>query len=458
MRFHASLFLPTLLVLATSTGCQKENLAGETAPVPGALKRTETAKVRVLPVLVQEMVSALETTTVVESERHVIIHPESAGIVRELLAEEGDHVKQGQVLARLDSRDATAALEDSRIALQEAEDNEAKGQIARRDAEANIEKARLSLDQAKRDYDRNEQAKMISALEIERLKLAMDVAEQDLTASILAKDRSEIEGRAAATAINRAQLAVDRAGLTLSYTELVAPFDGVLTDRTMQTGDNVGPSTEAFTITDLNDLRTRFYRPQRELGLFTGLGPAMEGDAPSPEAYEGIEVSATSEALPGYTFGGVIERISPNIDSASGSFRLTVRLEEESGGVRLLPGMLLRLRMITERHPNAITVSKRSLRREGDTTILFLAVDGKARRVEVTEGFSAEEYVEVFPREEGALEAGTSVIVVGNRDLEDGRDIEIRPWDDEGGPANAPDGAQDETNNNDEAAKASSDQ
>ncbi len=431
MRLPFSSGLFSLLPLLIFTGCAQENQAAEQAPVTGELKRAEAAKVRVLPVTRQEMQRALETTTVVESERSVLLQPQTSGLVMELLAEEGDQVKEGQVLARLDQRDAKAALADSRIALQEAKDNAAKGEIARRDAEGAIKKATLSFEQAKRDHERNEKARMISALEIEKLKLAMDTANQDLEAAILARDRSEIEGRASATAIDRAQLAVERAQVTLSHTEISAPFSGVLTDRKIQVGDNVSGATEAFKLVDLSDLRTRFYRPQRELALFTGLGAKSDGDGPANGGFQSIEVTAHSEALPGLVFNGVIERISPNIDSTSGSFRVTVRLEEETDGVRLLPGMLLRLRMVTERHHDAITVSKRALRREGEATILFAVEEGKARRIQVNVGFSGDDVVEVFPLNGQKLEVGMQIVVVGNRDLEDGHEVEIRPWDDE---------------------------
>ncbi|MFT7667393.1 MAG: membrane fusion protein (multidrug efflux system) [Planctomycetota bacterium] len=424
------LLLPLLVSLAACGNSNSEGTsAAEPANTAGQLKRHEAAQVRVLPAIRQEMQRALETTTVVESERNVIIQPISSGLVVELLAEEGDHVKKGQTLARLDQRDTQAQLDDAKIGLKEAEEAASKGEISKRDAEGKIAKARLSFEQAKSDFTRNDEAKMISALEIENLKLAMDTAAQDLDATILARDSSEIDIRTQATAILRAKLAIERARVAHQQMELIAPFDGVLTDRGIQVGDNVSSAVEAFTITDLSDLRTVFYRPQRELSLFTGIGPGASDGAAL--GFQAIEVTAESEALPGITFTGRIERISPNIDATSGSFRVTVRLDEESEGMRLLPGMLLRLRLVTERHLNALTVSKRALRREGDAAILFVAENNLARRVELTEGFSGNEYVEVFPKNGAALEAGMDIIVVGNRELEDGKDIEISPWDDQ---------------------------
>ncbi len=425
MRRPARPVLLPIVLLVHLAACNRADQASASEAVTGSLKRHEAVRVRVLPVLRQEMQRALETTTVVESERNVILHPQTTGIVTELLAEEGDAVKQGQVLARLDQRDAKAQLDDAKIALMEAEDAAAKGDIAQRDAEGNIAKTLLAFEQAKRDHERNAEARMISALEIERLKLSMDTAEQDMQAATLARDSAAIDQRTQATAISRAKLAVARAEVALSHTELRAPFDGVLAMRGVQVGDSVSGADEAFTITDLSDLRTVFYRPQRELGLFTGLGPSSGKDAPA--GFQTIEVTAESEALPGVTFTGHIERISPNIDPTSGSFRVTVRLDEESEGMRLLPGMLLRLRLVTERHLDALTVSKRSLRREGEATILFVNDEGRARRVAVEEGFSGDDYVEVRPLGGASLEVGMDVVVVGNRDLEDDKEIEVSP-------------------------------
>ena len=363
MRVIATPILIALCLSAGLAGCERPSEAQEPAAISGALTRHEPTRVRVLPVVRREMRRALETTTVVESERQVEIHPRMAGEIVELLAEEGDRVEKDQVLARLDQRDAQVQLADAKIGLKEARDAEAKGEIAQREALAKIERLRLAFEQAKRSFERNDKARLISAQDLEKLELEMETAESDHASAILEKDRIEIEGRASATAVERADLAVERAQVTLSYTEIRAPFGGVIANRTCQVGDNASSAAAVFKITDLSDLRTVFYRPQRELAVFTGVGSAT-GDGEVP-GYSQIEVSATSEALPGHTFRGHIERISPEIDSSSGSFRVTVRLVPEADGVRLLPGMLLRLKLITERHEDAIAVSKRALKARG---------------------------------------------------------------------------------------------
>jgi len=123
---------------------------------------------------------------------------------------------------------------------------------------------------------------------------------------------------------------------------------------------------------------------------------------------------------------GWIERVSPTVDPASGNFRVTARLETGEPPDRLLPGMLVRLDIVTERHPDSLVVPKRAIRREGDRGVIFLVEGGVAREVEVEEGFTAGDYVEVLPLGEATLAEGAEVVVVGNRDLETGAEVAVR--------------------------------
>jgi membrane fusion protein (multidrug efflux system) len=87
--------------------------------------------------------------------------------------------------------------------------------------------------------------------------------------------------------------------------------------------------------------------------------------------------------------------------------------------------MLARIDIVTERRPNALVVPKRALRREGDSQFLYLVREGKAVRLKVVEGLSNDEFVELTLSEEDPIEAGDEVIVVGNRDLEGGEEVQV---------------------------------
>ncbi|MBI5365151.1 MAG: efflux RND transporter periplasmic adaptor subunit, partial [Planctomycetes bacterium] len=291
-----------------------------------------------------------------------------------------------------------------------------------REATARGEGARLASEQALRDYERNEKANLISQAALDGLRLARDTKLSELESARLALERSQAESKASDTALEKARIVVRTRELELSYMRITAPFGGVIAERNVKVGDAVGAGAPAFVLTDALNLRAVLHRPQKELELF-----ARAQAAKSDGRAAGLEIRAVAEALPGVTFKGAIQRVSPSIEASSGSFRVTVRLESsatEAPEKKLLPGMLVRVEVVTDRHPNALAVPKRALRREGENDILFVVRDGKARRVEVEEGYGEDLLVEVVTKH-GTLAAGEQVIVVGNRELEEGGEVEF---------------------------------
>ncbi|MBK7875712.1 MAG: efflux RND transporter periplasmic adaptor subunit [Planctomycetes bacterium] len=410
-----ALFLVGVVLLPMSLACSGST--PQAAKKEEGLKKREPTRVRVAAVERREMKRILSTTTTVESEQEVKVFSRVNGTVSKLLVEEGSLVQLGDVLAELDARDRETQLEEARVAVREAEDAIAKAAIAEREATARVEGLRLAMEQATRDYERNEKANLISQSSLDGLRLARDTKVSDFETSRLAIERTLVESKAAKTALEKAKLALRSRELEFSYTRICAPFAGVVAERLIRVGDAVGAGGHAFVLTDLSRLRAVLFRPQREFELF--VGAAAAGKA--------IEIQARAEALPNLTFQGEIQRVSPSIDPRSGSFRVTVLLKPDGSGSparQLLPGMLVRVDVVTDRHPDALVVPKRALRREGEVNLLFVARDGRARRVEVEEGYSEDVLVEVLPRS-GTLAPGDQVIVVGNRELEDGGEIEL---------------------------------
>ena len=426
--------LALLLVAACSQGPQAEE---ETTTLQA--KKREPAKVIVAEVQQRETVRRLETTTRVESEHQVEVFPRASGQLMELFVEEGDAVERDQVLARLDDREARIALADARTTLEEAKANLPKLGLAVREAEARVRASQNAADQAERDHLRNVaiaegeggQPGLISRRELDVSQGALDQAIGELETLKLGALRAAVEEQAGHAAVDRAEFAVDRAELDLSYTELTAPFDGVVAERMVNLGGTLTAAAPAFVISDRQNLRAVFFRPQRELGLFRrAMLQAPEDDAPTRAGTDGdggqalLAIHATAEALPGVVFDGQLERIAPTIDPASGNFRVTARLEVGEPPMTLLPGMLVRLGIVTERHPDALVVPKRAIRREGDRNLIFVIKQNVAHEVVVEEGFPDGDDVEVIALE-GELAAGDQVVVVGNRDLEQGAEVTL---------------------------------
>lgn len=402
------------------------------AEAANAPKKREAVRVRTAPVERREMVRTISTTTVVESENEIKLFPRAAGVVTEVRAEEGDHVEAGAVLAVLDRRSTLSAVEEARIALRESEDAVLRADVMKAEAEARVAQARIKEAQAARDYVRNEKANLVSEQALDNLRMQRDTAASDRVALELGVERAALDAQASRTTRDKAKHALERMELDDSYMQIVAPFAGVVATRSIRVGDAVSTAAPAFVLTDASRLRAVVFRPQRELALFTAAARASDA-APSAAA---LEIRATAEALPGRTFAGQLLLVSPSIDAQSGSFRVTVRFpSDEIDGARLLPGMLVRIEIVTDRRKDALVVPKRALRREGEENLVFLVREGAARRVRVAEGFSDDERVEILPLDGGTIAVNERVIVVGNRELEEGADV---VEDATGAPASAP--------------------
>jgi RND family efflux transporter MFP subunit len=418
-RTHLSFVCFFLLALP---GCKPAGADAAGNPLEGAqIKRRDAIQVRTVPVQRREMVRTTSTTTNVESVNEIQIFPRSTGVITSILVEEGDGVEMGEVLAVIDPREAQASLADAQIALKEAHEATLRLALTRDEADQRVARSRLAWEQAQREVQRNEEAGLLSEVDLDKLRLARDTSEHDHLATELSAQVSQQELERQKTVIERADLTVQRQELALSYTQIVAPFTGFIASRTIKVGDSAGGTTAAFTLTDPDNLRAVVYRPQRELSFFQNSSDLSK-----------IEIRVQPEALPGQIFAGTIQFLSPTVDATSGSFRITLSLNQptsEDAGPRLAPGMLARIDIVTERRPHALVVPKRALRREGDNQFLFVVREGKAVRLKVEEGLSDDEFVELTLAEGDTVEAGEAVIIVGNRDLEGGEEVRVNTLD-----------------------------
>lgn len=451
--------VPTLaaLVLAAclAPGCSPGDASDEAAaqaPNPTAVQDREIPKVRTEPVRRMDVERVLETTAPVESVSEIDVVAEALGRVIEVLAQEGEGITKGAVLARLEDRDQRIAVAEAEVALAEAESALESSAIAEREAAARTRSAKLAFDQAQRDLDRNlelaksEKVNPLSVQAVETSRLARDNADETLKQTALAEEKAAVDTKSLESAKLRAELVLERAQRDLERTVITAPIDGVVARRSIEPGRNLTVGQVAFQLADLENLRVIFSRPQRELDLFT--------------ANEALRVTATSEARPGFRFAGEIKRTSPIIDRASGSFRVTANLEPASQPnaagrrARLLPGMLLRLYVVTGVHTDTLVVPKRAVRREGASVFVLAVRDGKVHRIPVREEFTTDEDVEVIPTDPALpLAEDDIVIVVGSRELEDGDRVAVEGLT----PAAEPEPAAPDAETQTEAATTASD-
>lgn len=260
----------------------------------------------------------------------------------------------------------------------------AKGQalalLDRGDAEMSLEKARVRETNAASVFARGE-----------------ELARESLIS------REELEKRETDLALARQEHA--EAKWRLGKTEIRAPISGRLTLRAVQPGQHVGPGAELFRITDVDPLIARIYLPEREV-------LALD---------EGLPVALSLDAAPDVAFRGRIRQISPVVDAATGTVKLTIEAIDPPREVR--SGSFVTVRVVRERRPEAVVLPKEAVVHELQQAHVFVAreTDGGlvAERREVTLGLEEDGRVEAL----SGLSPGERLVVAGQGSLEDGQAI-----------------------------------
>ncbi|MFQ5548507.1 MAG: efflux RND transporter periplasmic adaptor subunit [Woeseia sp.] len=273
-----------------------------------------------------------------------------AGEVREILVEEGDDVKSGQVLARLDG-------DRLRFELMQAEAN---------------------LRKAQRDYQRNidlKEKSLISAGDFEKIKYEMQALEATY----------------------------NLARLELSYTEIRAPIDGVVAERFVKIGNTIAVNAITFHVASLEPLIAYLHVPERE---YRRIGP-------------GQTAVIRIDALQGHEFQADVARISPVVDPATGTFKITVEVSDPSR--HLKPGMFGRVSIVYDMHAEALQIPRSAIIDEAGETAVFIVEDDKAVRRPITTGYSNNGRIEILD----GLTGNEKIVVVGQAGLKDGSKVSI---------------------------------
>jgi len=272
------------------------------------------------------------------------------GEVREILVEEGDDVVSGQTIARLDG---------DRLRLESQQ------------AQANLRKLQ-------RDYQRNVDLKekgLISAGDFEKIQYEMESLEASF----------------------------DLAQLELSYTDIRAPIDGVISQRFVRIGNNITIGAETFQVTSLEPLVSYLFVPERE---YRRIEP-------------GQPVSIHVDALSDERFDATVARISPVVDPATGTFKVTIEVSDRSR--RLKPGMFGRISIVYDRRANVLQIPRSAIIEQSSGSTIFVVVDEIVERREIHTGYTEGANIEVMD----GVEDEDEIVVVGHINLKVGSTVVV---------------------------------
>lgn len=351
-RLAAALLLTTatgLLLAGCSKGGADSAQAGERKQEDKEEKKTEAVAVETATAGHRAVAASYTGTATLEPRAESQVVAKTSGVALAVLVEEGQHVRAGQPLVRLDPDRARLSVAQSEAQLRKLENT--------------YQRAQKLVGQ-----------QMVSAADVDQL-------------------RYDVEN---ARALHRL------ATLELSYTTVVAPISGVIASRSIKTGNFVQINTPIFRIVDVSRLEATLNVPERELATLRA----------------GQPVTLAADALPGQTFTGLVDRISPVVDSGSGTFRVVSSFD--GGAQSLQPGMFSRIRIDYDQRANALVVPRLAILDDGEPAV-FRVTDGKAVRVPVKVGYAEGAWVEI---REG-LADGDQVVTAGKVALRDGTAVQV---------------------------------
>jgi RND family efflux transporter MFP subunit len=379
MRIYYS--LAALLFLA---GCGRES-AEQMAIPPATPLRVET-----VAVAETDWPSTYEATGTVRARTTVTISSKLMGYARDVRAQIGDRVRAGQVLVVLDAREL-----DTSVARAKAGREEVKSTIA--EMESAVALARSQLDLAQVTFQRMQDLwnkRSISNQEYDEASTRLKAAQAALEMAVAR--RTQLDAK-----VSQIEQEVRAAGIQRGYSEIIAPFAGIIITKSVDPGTLAVPGAPLFTIERDGGYRLEASVEESRLSL----------------ARVGATVSVTLDGMD-RTFPARVSEIVPSVDAASRAGTAKIDLPSLP---ELRSGLFGRA-IFTTGGRRVLTVPSAGVVERGQLQSVYIAERNTARTRLVTLGTRVNDKVEVL----SGLTQGDRVVVPIPIGLADGAPIEVR--------------------------------
>jgi membrane fusion protein (multidrug efflux system) len=321
-----------------------------------------------------ELRDAVGTVRAYES---ITVTVKGSGIVEEISFQEGQKVKLGDVLLRLDSDERRADIEQ---------------------AKAESRRAAAQRDELKLRLDR--------AMALSRTGAGTGAQVDDLTAQVKTLESAMASAEAR------------RKGAEARLEDLIvrAPFAGRLGTRSVSVGAYVSPGARITTLDDLSRVRLDFAVPENVLASLK----------------VGQTVRAVSAAFGQRSFEGKVAIIDPRVDPVTRSVRLTAEFDNPDEALK--PGMFLSVALEVTVKNDAVVVPEEAIVGEGLRHLIYVVKDNLVERRVVRIGQRQEGRVEIVD----GLRAGETIVVRGVQRVRPGLAVDPKPISAEAPAAQAP--------------------
>ena len=361
----------------------------------------------------------------VEAVQKEDITAKTSALVQDVLVEESDQVKLGQVLVRLDTSELVRNLEReaANLAVQSAtlakstavarpqEVEQAKADLRR--AEANYNNVKLKYGRSQTLYKEGAISK--EALEAGYAELVSAESEhrssQQRLSLLLEGDTKETV-QALRAQVSQAQVAVNLAREQLAQAEIKAPMDGVVLSLEAEKGQYVATGSPLAVVGNPKELQVKADITESDGGNL-GL------DQP---------VKITCPALPDSEFSGTVKRVgaaATTQNKASGEqTNVSVTVSINNFDNKLKPGYTVELKITTANKPKALVIPYEAVVERNKVKEIFVVEKGKAVKRRITTGIGNELYLTV----DKGIREGDKVVVNPSDKLKDGVEVGEVPY------------------------------
>ncbi len=354
--------------------------ASETTPLP--VKAVTAAR--------GDLVIRVKSPGEAYTDNKAVIRAEVSGVARSVLAEEGKHVRAGEVLIIIDDEAYQLDLKRAEATKLNALSNMLiEQQFEKSDDKINpemSEKIRQSvagLEKAARD----QASGAISRIDFENIKDANEIL---LIEAGMKKD----EVRAAVKGLTQAEIEVTKARIQIEKTKIKAPFDGIVTGVKAFAWENISPG-ELFTLVNIRRIKVAAKVLESEIGRIR----------------TGQTAELTFSSFPGKVFPGTVQAVSPIVNAEDKTCGVYILVDNP--GEEIKPGMHAEVDIAAEVHQGRLLVPQDAVLLRNGRKLVFVVEDGLAKWKYVDTGLENERYIEIL---NGIVE-GEKVIVEGHLTL-----------------------------------------
>lgn len=334
-----------------------------TAAVPGAAEKDKNFPVEVTKPVFEEVEHTLDAVGSFFPEDEVTVSSEVDGIIEKLLVDEGSTVQQGDLLLEIDDEKLRLEVEESEAML--------------REGRARYEHSQATLKRMSSLFDQG----VIGQQELDDAR------------------NQELMNRAA---VENTQAKLSRFKKELGDTRVLAPMDGVISERLVSAGEYVKIGASLCKIVDANPLKLAFTLPEKNTG----------------EIKIGQKVQVATRVYAGEIFEGEIYFINPKVETETRT--IEVKAWVDNSDFKLRPGYFVDVKVLLVKQRSLVLPESAVLVREGKVVVMAV-VDGAISYKQVEPGVRFSGKVEIL---EG-ITPNDSIVVSGRSEITEGTKVTV---------------------------------